>query len=153
MHLQHMYMCYVRREAVMRCSTTKHCRQMQLAMLCACANPHVQILVYTACDKHQYLEISNLSIKMPFKLHGQLAQLIYSESGSMYAGGKQVLTIRRRFHAVACSWKLQILHQLHLPPAECKKAVSDVFIHASDKQLLAMQRNLNLYQVSLRNVN
>ena len=63
-------------------------------------------VVNTACDKDQYLEINNLSIKMPFKLHGQLAQLIHSESGSMYAGGKQVLTIRSGFQAVASSWEL-----------------------------------------------
>ncbi len=100
-------------------------------------------LVHTACDEDQYLEINNLSIKMPFKLHGQLAQLIDSESGSMYAGGKQVLTIRRGFQAVASSWELQILHQLNLPPAECKEAVSDVFTNASDKQVLAMQTNLS----------
>ena len=104
-------------EAVMRSGTMKHCRKTQLAILCACANQNLQNLVHTACDEDQYLEINNLSIKVPFKLHGQLAQLIHSESGSMYAGGKQVLTIWRRFQAVASRWELQILHQLNLPPA------------------------------------
>lgn len=37
---QHVYMRYIRIGPVLRCSTMKHCRQKQLATLCARANPH-----------------------------------------------------------------------------------------------------------------
>jgi len=38
--------------------------------------------------------------------------------------------------------QIEALHQLNLPPAECKTTVTEMFIQASDKQVLAMQTNL-----------
>ena len=83
--------------------------------------------VYTKlAEEEGDLEVHNLSIKMPFKLHGQLTQLVHSEPGSVNARGKQELTIWRRFHAVACCRELQILHQLNLSPASRQEDISNV---------------------------
>ena len=64
-----------------------------------------------------YLEINNFSIKVPFKLHGQLAQLVNSQTWRMYASGKQKLPIWSGLYAMACCRELQVLYKINLPPA------------------------------------
>ena len=91
-----------------------------------CTSAHMLPVYTNLAEEEGNLEVHNLSIKMPFKLHGQLTQLVHSEPGSMYARGKQELTIWRGFHAVACCWELQILHQLNLSPASRQEDISNV---------------------------